>query len=247
MGAPPIVLLHGVGLDRTVWSDVEHQITGRPTIALDLPGHGQQPALTASTTLAALSDDVVGRMPDGPVHLVGFSLGALIAEFIASHYPGRVLSLTCVSSVCGRTVDERESVRHRLHTARTNFRLGMERAAERWFPADNPTDRRRRTEILEVLLANDTESYVHAYEVFAEGDQEIAEDLPRISAPTIALTGELDPGSTPEMTERLAGFIPGSRSVIVPGARHMLPIETPEVLVESISAQTDATEGAHHG
>ncbi|RAE86569.1 alpha/beta hydrolase, partial [Burkholderia multivorans] len=40
------MLLHGVGLDRSVWGRVEQRL-GRPTVALDLPGHGEQPALTS--------------------------------------------------------------------------------------------------------------------------------------------------------------------------------------------------------
>ncbi|MCP3426969.1 alpha/beta hydrolase [Rothia sp. AR01] len=245
-GPAPVVLLHGVGLDRTVWADVEERLTGREVLALDLPGHGAQPPLTSPVTLQDLADDVVGRLPEGPVHLVGFSLGALIAQRIAAAAPERVLSLTCVSAVCSRTPEEAEAVRGRLETARSDFRASMERAVDRWFPGDVAGNRERRDRTREVLLANDVESYLHAYAVFAVGDREVAPELPRITAPTLAITGELDPGSTPEMTDRLADSIGGARRRVVPGVRHMLPVEAPDALVGELTELITEAEGARH-
>ena len=86
-----IVLLHGVGLDKSVWKPVQELLVF-DSVALDLPGHGQQPPLTSTATLSELGDDVVARLPEGPVHLVGFSLGALIASNIAIRFPDKITS-----------------------------------------------------------------------------------------------------------------------------------------------------------
>lgn len=258
----PVVLLHGVGLDRTVWARVE-ALLGRRTTALDLPGHGAQPPLTAPTTLAEMAADVALRLPPGPVHLVGFSLGALIAQKLAATEPGRVLTLTSVSSVCARTEDEAAAVRARLLGAQEDFAGSMERALDRWFPADAGTDSAEggdsaadgdsaeggdsavwRAETREVLLGNDPVSYGHAYAVFATGDRDIEPELSSIAAPALAITGELDPGSTPEMSARLAARIPHAEVVIVPGARHMLPVTHPRELADRLGdliATTDTT------
>ena len=138
MTGAPIVLLHGVGLDRTIWDAVSAEL-GRvlpdsEVIALDLPGHGAQPPLTHEVSLGDLAADVLDRMPAGPVHLVGFSVGALIAQHIAVHHPDRVLTLTCVNSVCDRNGQEAAAVAGRLETAGVDFALGAERAVDRWFP-----------------------------------------------------------------------------------------------------------------
>jgi (E)-2-((N-methylformamido)methylene)succinate hydrolase len=242
----PVVLLHGVGLDRTVWAEVQERLADRRTLALDLPGHGAQPPLTAPVTLEDLAEDVLDRMPEGRVHLVGFSLGALIAQWIAARHPDRVLSLTCVSAVCSRTPEEAEAVRGRLETARADFATSMERAVDRWFPDDVPGNRERRDRTREVLLANDVGSYLHAYAVFASGDREVAPELHRIAVPTLAITGELDPGSTPEMTDRLADSIEGARRRVVPGVRHMLPVEAPDALAEELTELINAAEGVRH-
>ena len=93
------------------------------------------------------------------------------------------------------------------------------------------------------LLANDVRSYLNCYRVFATADAEIAPELPRITVPALAITGENDPGSTPEMTRRLADAIPGCRAVVVPGARHMLPVERPREFVTCLT--TFIGERAH--
>lgn len=245
----PVVLLHGVGLDRTVWSRVEALLPGTAS-AIDLPGHGQQPRLSEPTSLATMAADVLDRMPAGPVHLVGFSLGSLIAQQIAIEAPERMRSLACVSSVCARTPEEAAAVRGRLEGAGTDFRGSMERALERWFPTVEDTESRAeaadsseretaealRAETRPVLFANDPVSYRHAYAVFATGDRELAPRLGEITAPSLAITGELDPGSTPAMSHRLGERIPDTSVVIVPGARHMLPVTHPEVLADHLGA-----------
>ncbi|GAA0196366.1 alpha/beta hydrolase [Glutamicibacter creatinolyticus] len=244
--APQVILLHGVGLDHTMWQPLREQL-GRESLALDLPGHGTQPALREEQDLASLAGDVLVRIPgEEPVHLVGFSLGALIAQHIARFAPDRVLTLTAVSSVCRRAPAEAEAVESRLTTAGADFSEGVDKAIERWYPTAKTAvpaslieDTRR------VLAGNDLESYLHAYTVFARGDRQIARELSAITQPVLAITGELDPGSTPEMSRRLAAAVPDGTVHIVPGARHMLPVEDPAALAAELNNFFEKNEGKH--
>lgn len=248
MAAPTssTVLLHGVGLDATMWEPVQAELAG-PTLALELPGHGSQPPLRNRQSLASLAEDVLSRMPEEPTHLVGFSLGALIAQHIARYAPDRVKTLTSVSSVCQRTPEESAAVEERLRTARHEFEAGAEAAIARWFPADTDVPSADIEQIRNVLLANDRESYLHAYAVFAHGDHDIGSELSGISCPSLAITGELDPGSTPEMSRRLADAIPGCRLVVVPQTRHMLPVENAPAVAEAVTALAAASPDAGEG
>lgn len=215
-----------------MWAPFEdrlRQLSNRPVHALDLPGHGEQPPLEGPASLADLADDVAARLP-GRAHLVGFSLGALIAQHLARFRPELVASLTSVSSVCRRTLTEAEAVEARLENARTDFPGGVEASIDRWFPAEAGTDAETVAGVRRTLLANNVESYLHAYRVFATADSEIGRELGAITVPALAVTGELDPGSTPEMTRRLGEAIPGARTAVVPGTRHMLPVEQPAAL-----------------
>ena len=245
--AAPVVLLHGVGLDSSMWDALigSGALTAREAIAVDLPGHGARPPLRRTTALAEMADDVAERLPPR-AHLVGFSLGALVAQELAARMPERVLSLVCVSSVCERTEDEAAAVRARLETARGDFAASADAAVERWFPPPSSVPAEQIERIRTVLLANDHESYLHAYEVFAFGDRDAARALPLISAPTLAVTGSDDPGSTPDMTLRLSRQIPGARAYIFEGARHMLPVERPQELGRVIAEFLDDSERKIH-
>ncbi|WP_159612800.1 alpha/beta fold hydrolase [Glutamicibacter sp. JC586] len=241
---PLVVLLHGVGLDRTMWTPLREQLE-HSSVALDLPGHGLRPPLRATQTLASLAADVLERMDTRePVHLVGFSLGALIAQYLARFAPERVLTLSAVNSVCQRTAEESAAVEERLATAGTNFAQGVDRAIERWFPASTTTvDPQRIEATRQTMAGNDLESYLHAYAVFARGDREIAGELSKINQPTLAITGELDPGSTPQMSHRLVAAVPQGRLRIIPGARHMLPVENPRALAAELNSFFRDNEG----
>jgi len=235
MTSATVVLLHGVGLDHTVWQPVQALLPdGVGAVTPDLPGHGTRAPVTADVTLADLADGVAAQIPPGS-HLVGFSLGALIAQYLAVHRPELVATLTSVSSVCKRTASERTAVLDRLDTAARDFEASAEASLQRWYDGtDVSAERVRVTKA--TLLANDRDSFLHCYRVFATADTEIAADLSLIAKPAMAITGECDPGSTPEMTRRLAEAIPDCRAVVVPGARHMLPVERPRELVDHLFA-----------
>jgi (E)-2-((N-methylformamido)methylene)succinate hydrolase len=242
MAKPTLVLLHGVGLDSTMWAPVTALLADDFEVtAPDLPGHGDGPPVPDGVTLADLAEAVAGSVPPGS-HLVGFSLGALVAQHLARYRPDLVATLASVSSVCRRTEAERAAVLSRLTTAAADFPASVAASLQRWYAGTSADPELvRRTEA--TLLANDVPSYLACYRVFATADAEIGPELSRIAVPALAVTGELDPGSTPEMTSRLAAAIPDCRAVVVPGARHMLPVERPQDLVTCLT--TFLGERAH--
>ncbi|GAA2622955.1 alpha/beta hydrolase [Streptomyces vastus] len=234
MSKPTVVLLHGVGLDHTMWEPAAALLAARFTvIAPDLPGHGTRPPVSDGVTLADLADGVVGEIPAGS-HLVGFSLGALVAQHVALHHRELAATLTSVSSVCERTAEERESVLDRLRTAEADFTASAAASLKRWYAGTGVgPDQVARTQA--TLLANDLRSFLNCYRVFATADADIAPDLATIAVRALAVTGENDPGSTPEMTHRLAAALPDCRAEVIPQARHMLPVERPEAFVGSLT------------
>ena len=89
---------------------------------------------------------------------------------------------------------------------RADFAASAAASLRRWYDGtDVDPEQVRRTEA--TLLANDPDSFLHCYRVFATADAEIGPELDRITVPALAVTGERDPGSTPEMTRRLAEAI----------------------------------------
>ncbi|MDA2811932.1 alpha/beta hydrolase [Nocardiopsis sp. RSe5-2] len=235
MSRPTVVLLHGVGLDRTMWEPTADLLADRFTVlAPDLLGHGRNGPAPAGTTLEHLALDAAAGIPPGS-HIVGFSLGALVAQYLALHRPELVATLTSVSSVCRRTPEEREQVFERLRLAHTDFDAAVSASLRRWFAGTGVgAEWVGRTEA--TLRANDVESFRNCYRVFATADADLAPDLHRITVPAMAVTGEDDPGSTPDMTRRLAAALPDCGAAVVPGTRHMLPVQRPEAVAEHVTA-----------
>jgi pimeloyl-ACP methyl ester carboxylesterase len=248
---PDVVLLHGVGLDHTMWHRCTPELAAhRRVTSVDLRGHGASPPAHPGITLDELAADVVEVLDEMAahraghrVHLVGFSLGALVAEYIAARHPERVATLSAVSGVALRTPQEREAVVRRLEAARADLTVTVDAAVERWF--DEAWQHREPhlvKDIRSTLLANDPASYLACYTVFASGDQQVGPLLGRITAPTLAITGGDDPGSTPAMSRRLAEAVPDARVEIVAGARHLLPLERPRELTTALTEHFERAE-----
>lgn len=98
----PIVLLHGWGMNKTVWQpsiDNLPEGVAKRVIALDLPGYGQHNNYTGGYSLSDLANWLNQQLESyGPVILVGWSLGGLIAQKFAIDYPNKVHQLNLIGS-----------------------------------------------------------------------------------------------------------------------------------------------------
>ncbi|MGZ4738848.1 MAG: alpha/beta fold hydrolase [Ilumatobacteraceae bacterium] len=241
--AVPIVLIHGVGLDHTMWLPVMAALSHRRTIAYDMVGHGHATKPEGPYTLATFVDqlsEIVGALR-GDVELVGFSMGALVAEaFAASAQRSRVRRMVLLNAVHDRSPAEREAILDRVTEVRAGrFESTVEPALQRWFSPDFATaypgtvaDVRRR------LLENDVRAYGDAYEVFATADAELARRVDAIDVPTLVVTGSDDQRSTPAMSTALAAALPNGRAMILPGLRHLTPVEAPITVANVIDEFT---------
>ena len=135
---PPLILLHGVGLNRTTWRAQVAGLSGRFTVvAYDHLGHGRSRHITAETKLDDFVDQLV-RVMDlleiSRAHVVGFSFGGLVAQSFALKHPERLDKLVLMSTVYNRTREELAGVSGRLAKARAEGpRSIISAAIERWF------------------------------------------------------------------------------------------------------------------
>lgn len=229
---PCLTLVHGVGSCLGSWDGVIAALgPGYRFLRYDLRGHGRSARLPGPYRLDDFVDDLrrlLDHLEIARTHLAGFSLGGLIAQAFALAEPHRVGKLVLISTVAGRTADERERVRQRARTlAEQGAATHLAEAVERWFTADFIA---RRPEVLEERrrrsLDNDPDCYAAAYRVLAESD--LAARLPEVAVPTLVMTGEHDAGSTPRMARLIAERIPDCRLHILPGLKHSVLIEAPD-------------------
>lgn len=237
---PPLVLIHGVGLDHTMWDPVvkalaqEHRV-----VRYDLLGHGRSDDPGGPRKPEDFVDQLLEVLDSADIErsdVVGLSLGGLIALVSAARQPTRVRRAVLVSTVFGRSESQLGGVQERLALAEAEgLKPVADLAIERWFtPQWRATHRAETESVRRRLLTTDRAGYLKAYRLFAQSDDLASASAPRVEAPTLVLAGERDSGSTPEMALALAGAIPGGEARIMPGLHHLAPIEAPETFANAV-------------
>ena len=235
---PAVMLIHGVGADGTSWDQIAPALTADfRVLRLDLRGHGKSGHVDPPLMLDDFVRDVMDVLDVCSVpaaHIVGFSLGGMIAQATALSHAERVDRLVVLSAVAGRTAEERKRVQARLRLLQEQGVEAITGAAqERWFTpefiARNPEIVERR---MRQLRNNHGPSYAAAYTVFSTSD--LGDRLHAIRAPTLIATGEHDVGSNTRMAGYMNERIRGSRLEILAGLRHSILIEAPQVVLHLV-------------
>jgi (E)-2-((N-methylformamido)methylene)succinate hydrolase len=253
-GATPLVLVHGVGLDRSMWDRFAVawravDETGTMLLSYDMLGLGDGPKPSGPYTLSMYIDQLAKVCAGRAVHLVGFSMGALVTQGLAACRSDQVRSLTLVSAVFDRSADERAAIRARVADVRSGgYLASVEPAIERWFTPQFVADCPEVVDAVRTrMLTNDVDAYAAAYDVFATADAELVDNVTAVKAPTLVVTGADDQRSTPIMTQRLAASLSRGRAVVVAGVRHVLPIERPDELARLVADHVARHRGPRDG
>ena len=235
----PTVLIHGVGLDHTMWLPLMTALSHHRTMAYDMIGHGAASKPRGPYTLHTFVDQLSGIADalDCEFDLVGFSMGALVAQGFALGSGGaRLRRMVLLNGVHDRSDSERQAIVDRVAEVRAGgFETTVEPALQRWFtPAFAAARPAVVNSVRHCLLANNLRAYADAYEVFATADAELASRASDITQPTLVVTGSDDQRSTPAMAAALADALPNGRSSILPGLRHLAPVEAPDAVAALI-------------
>jgi len=246
----PLVLIHGVGMQSAAWQpQIEAFSAQYRVIALDMPGHGGSDALAGEPQLpdyVAWLHAVVTALDAGPVHLAGHSMGALISGGYAVSHLQMVARVALLNGVFRRTQAAREAVTARAQEIRKGS-FDLETPLKRWF-GNAPAEQAASAKVAGWLSSVNLKGYADAYGAFAAGDEEYAEGFAEIRCPLLALTGALDPNSTPEMAQAMADAAPLGRAVVIEGERHMVNLTAPKqvnaILADWLKTPTEERETA---
>ncbi len=227
---PSVVLIHGVGLQKAIWGpQMDALVADHDVVAMDMPGHGGSSRPPDAPLLADYSDAVLALL-DGlgieRAHVVGHSMGALVALDFALAHPGRVAGVVAVNAVFCRTAAQRAAIAARVDELKGGQNLpDWSGTLARWFGSPVPAHLAAAADHTRALLADiDPVGYTRTYRLFAESDAEHGGRLARLAAPALFVTGAQDPNSTPAMSEAMARIAPEGRLVVMPEVRHMLPL-----------------------
>ncbi len=224
----PVLLLHGLGSSTQDW---ELQIAAFAeryrVIAVDLRGHGRSDKPRGPYSIPLFAADIASflqALKISSVHLIGISLGGMIAFQLALNAPELIKSLIIVNSVPKmilQTFDDRYQLWRRMAITRL---MGMRRMgqflAPRLFP--KPEQAEFRQQIAERWAQNDKRAYLAATKSFVGWD--ITDRLDKITCPTLVVSADEDYWPVSEK-EAYTALIPNARLMVFADSRHATPID----------------------
>ena len=226
-----MLLLHGLGGSRISWEPQLALGSMVRLVAWDMPGYGESVSLAGPTTFAALAEavfrfaDVVGT---DRFHLVGLSVGGMIAQYAAALEPTRILSLTLLATSPKFGLDGTNPVAwrfarlapldagqepidfaDRVLSALAGPNISIDAMAQQRCAMERISGTALR-EVLSCLVTHDSTLI-----------------LPNISAMTRCVVGALDEETPPAYAQAIAERIPRARVDVIAGAGHLLNAEAP--------------------
>jgi pimeloyl-ACP methyl ester carboxylesterase len=272
--AEPMILIMGLGAQMIHWDDDfcrKLAARGFRVIRFDnrdigksshLPGGKRLTALEllklrflkipvqAPYKLRDMAQDTVGLMDALGIksaHLVGASMGGMIAQEIAISFPQRVRSLTSIMSTTGNPKlpqATREATAILMAPPPTSREEFLDRYAKTWkvlragsFPEEEALDRARGERTFERGL-NPAGAGRQLRAVLASGSRK--ERLQAVKAPTLVIHGTVDPLVRPEGGKDTAASIPGAKLVMVEGMGHALPMRFWPQIIDAIDKHAHA-------
>jgi 3-oxoadipate enol-lactonase len=228
---PTVLLLHPVGLDLACWDSLVAALVSKcRVLRVDLRGHGKSDVPSPPYTLTGFVADIhflLRQLQLAPVHVIGLSLGGMLAQVLALEHPGDVCSLVLADTTSTLPAEARRAMIERGEAAEHGgMAKVVESTLERWFtPSFMNSDIVARCR--ERLLADDIQGWAATWRAISEVDTESR--LKEIRVPTLVIIGEVDLSVPVARARAMANQIPGGTLHIIAGAPHMAPLEQPDL------------------
>ena len=240
----PLLLINGLGSDHLEWL---HQLPAFAphfrVVVFDNRGTGKSAVPPGPYRTADMADDaatLLAFLGISRAHVLGVSLGGMIAQEVALRHPDRVEGLVLGCTGPGGSLSVRPSPE-----ALAPFALATgadpEGELRRMIPfLYTDACRRERPEEVEGFIRRRLENPTPPAGYFAQLSAAVTHDasarLADIRARTLVITGEMDRLVPPENSFRIAQRIPGAKLVVVPGAPHRLFAETADAFNREVLA-----------
>jgi pimeloyl-ACP methyl ester carboxylesterase len=237
-GEPAVVLIHGAGFDHSAWALHSRWFAyhGYSVLALDLPGHGRSvgPALRSIAEMSDWIAALLSAVGAAKAHLIGHSMGSLIALETAARHPEKVSALGLIGTAATMTVGP-----DLLKAAEANdpaaidmvsiwglgfaAELGGSLAPGLWMHGGAQR-------VLQHCASGVLHSDLDACNAYSGALAAAA----KVTVPTTVILGERDMMTPAKAGKALAAAIAGARTVVLSGAGHMLMSERPDELLAAI-------------
>lgn len=239
---PPVVLIAGLSQDHLGWAFQVPALVGAGyrCLSFDSRDAGQTAQSTAAYTIRQFADDTVALMDAlglPAAHIVGLSMGGMIAQEIALTYPAHVSSLTLAGTTAAIDPQLAGILRAwkaaRPHCADDDFVLSLSSWLFTYRFHQNPDAVRG---FLDLVRSNPFPQSVEGFQ--RQCDAVLAHDvestLAEITAPTHVMVGMEDALTPPRHSRELAARIPGATLTEVPAGGHAFSLETPDAFNDAM-------------
>jgi pimeloyl-ACP methyl ester carboxylesterase len=243
---PPVLMIMGLGGNLDMWDPLVRELPGRQLIMFDFPGTGWSdrpwlPPTMGSNALFVRA--LLRKLGYRRVDVVGYSWGGMLAQHLAVQHPGTVRRLVLASTTPGlggrppglRTLSRMLTPR-RYYSPAYFKQVAPTLYGGRARADDGVHDQevRRRT-------TRPPSAIGYAAQLAATAGYSTLPVLPLILAPTLILAGDDDP-IVPTFNPRLLGrLIRHATVTIIPGAGHLVLLDSPELVGPLISAFLDSS------
>lgn len=258
----PLLLIMGLGAQMIQWdeglcellAEQGHHVVRYDNRDVGLSTHFHDAGVPAAGAPAPyllddLADDAAALMDVlgwPSAHVVGASMGGMIAQALTIRHPGRVLTLTSIMSTPNPSVAPPTEAASSALMGRppADRETALEQAVERWAVIGSPGYELDRERIVELAGRAFDRSFDPAgtarqfAAIMASGDR--TEGLKGVRVPTLVLHGEADPLVPVAGGRATAAAVPGARLVTYPGMGHDLPRELWPAFAAEITKLTSA-------
>jgi 3-oxoadipate enol-lactonase len=229
----PILLLGGsLGTTLAMWDGQLALADSLRLVRFDHRGHGDSPSPPGPYEIADLAGDVLALMDALGVeraHYCGLSIGGMVGMWLAANAPERIDRLVLICTAAHMPPATFWQERAAVVLAAGTIEVIADAVVDRWltpaFAAEYPD---ARAKLRAMLVAADPASYAACCGAIERMD--LRAQLPRISAPTLVISGADDLATPVDRQRLIATAIPGARREIVSPAAHVAAVEQPEAV-----------------
>ena len=237
-GAPRIALIHSLALDRSFWNGVVAELRAHAhLLTYDCRGHGRSSRETTTYTAHLFARDLAELFDEvgwTSAVVAGCSMGGCVAQAFAADYPARTQAVCLIDTTAWYGPEGPRQWRERAATARDRG-LGalVEFQTTRWFGDEF---RARHPDLVgalvRVFLSNDIGCYQATCEML--GDDDLRALARELRMPAAIVVGEDDHATPVTMARWLHQAVAHSTLTVIPGARHLTPVERPREIAAVI-------------
>lgn len=234
-GAPAVIFANSLGTDLRLWDAVLPLLPqDLRYIRYDKRGHGLSDCPEGGWSIADLARDVeqvIEALDAGPVVFVGLSIGGMIGQQLAATRPDLLRALV-LSNTAAR-MGTPEMWAQRIDAIKAGGISALESAIlDRWF---GPAFRHSPEAALWGAMLSRTPQAGYLACCAAIAGADLTEQTARLALPVLAIAGEADGASSPDLVAATAALIPGAQCHTIPGAGHLPCVEASGAFADILS------------